>query len=99
MGVDVTSENYIMICGKRCDEMGDKCMTGFGKDWGLSEGLDQDVKIFVDNEKVKRVQSFGKCHFLYSSEGKKETWISKGDKPGQYDISIKTSQADKHFRI
>jgi len=96
---DVTSENYIMICGKSCDEKGKGCVVGFEKYQGLSEVLDQDVKIFVDNKKVKMVQPFGKCHFLYPSKEKKETWISKGDKPGQYEISIKTNKADKALRI
>mmetsp|Transcript_7821 Transcript_7821/g.16279 ORF Transcript_7821/g.16279 Transcript_7821/m.16279 type:complete len:629 (+) Transcript_7821:194-2080(+) len=81
----VASENYIMICVKDCNI-------------GKCKELFKNMIIFVDNKKVTKLEPFGACHFLYASEGE-ETWVSKEDKPGQYEIAIRTSQADKIVRV
>jgi len=63
-----------------------------------SSAWEQDVMIFVDNKKVTKLVSLGRCHFLYASEHE-ATWISEGDKPGQYGIAIKTNQVHKFMKI
>jgi len=75
----VSTENFIMACLEKCDW--GRCPNGY-------VGFTDEASVYIDNRKVEKVEKEDNCYLLFPSNGD-VTWVSKGEKPGQYEIEVK----------